>query len=130
MFTYGKGRGCIAQTEWCGRSAWILIEALGPKIRRQRRRLGLTLDELAGRTAISKPYLSLIETGRVPNPPSDAKLSRLEETLGFPQGELLLQAHLLRTPKDVLEMLERLKREAEGKGAAGTGRGGEMTKLE
>ena len=107
-----------------------MIEALGPKIRRQRRRLGLTLDELAGRTAISKPYLSLIETGRVPNPPSDAKLSRLEETLGFPQGELLLQAHLLRTPKDVLEMLERLKREAEGKGAAGTGRGGEMTKLE
>ena len=34
--------------------------------------------ELA-KTGISKPYLSLIETGRVPNPPSDEKLRRLEQ---------------------------------------------------
>ena len=53
------------------------MDTLGTKLRRQRRRLGLTLDELAGRTSISKPYLSLIETGRVPNPPSDEKLRRL-----------------------------------------------------
>ena len=52
------------------------MEAIGPKLRRQRRRLGLTLDDLAGRTSISKPYLSLIETGRVTNPPSDEKLRR------------------------------------------------------
>lgn len=85
-----------------------MLEALGPKIRRQRRRLGLTLDELAGKTRISKPYLSLIETGRVPNPPSDEKLRRLEQTLGFSQNELISQAHLHRTPRDVREMLERL----------------------
>ena len=85
-----------------------MIEPLGPKIRRQRRRLGLTLDELAGRTGISKPYLSLIETGRVPNPPSDEKLRRLEQSLGFTLGELLTQAHLQRTPKDVRAMLQRL----------------------
>jgi phage repressor protein C with HTH and peptisase S24 domain len=84
------------------------MEALGPKLRRQRRRLGLTLDELAGRTGISKPYLSLIETGRVPNPPSDEKLRRLEQTLGFIAGELLSQAHLQRTPRDVRVMLQRL----------------------
>ena len=60
------------------------MEPLGTKIRRIRRRLGLTLDELAAKTAISKPYLSLIETGRVPNPPSDEKLRRLEQALGFP----------------------------------------------
>lgn len=84
------------------------MEAIGTKIRRQRRRLGLTLDELAGRTSISKPYLSLIETGRVPNPPSDEKLRRLEQTLAFPAGELVTQAHLQRTPKDVRAMLERL----------------------
>jgi phage repressor protein C with HTH and peptisase S24 domain len=83
-------------------------EALGPKLRRQRRRLGLTLDELAGKTGISKPYLSLIETGRVPNPPSDEKLRRLEQTLGFPAGELVTQAHLHRTPRDVREMLGKL----------------------
>ena len=84
------------------------MEALGPKIRRQRRRLGLTLDELAGRSSISKPYLSLIETGRVPNPPSDEKLRRLEQTLGFTPGELISQAHLQRTPRDVRAVLQKL----------------------
>jgi len=78
-----------------------MVEAIGTKLRRQRRRLGLTLDELAGRTGISKPYLSLIETGRVPNPPSDEKLRRLEQTLAFTPGELVTQAHHQRRPKDV-----------------------------
>ena len=94
-----------------------MIEAIGPKIRRQRRRLGLTLDELAGKTSISKPYLSLIETGRVPNPPSDEKLRRLEQTLGFTPNELITQAHLHRTPRDVRAMLEKLmSRRGEGRG--------------
>jgi repressor LexA len=84
------------------------MESLGTKLRRQRRRLGLTLDELAGRAGISKPYLSLIETGRVPNPPSDEKLRRLEQTLAFSPGELVTQAHLQRTPRDVRVMLQRL----------------------
>jgi len=84
------------------------MEALGSKIRKQRRRLGLTLDELAGRTAISKPYLSLIETGRVANPPSDEKLRRLEQALGFNPSELLTQAHLQRTPRDVRAVLQKL----------------------
>jgi repressor LexA len=84
------------------------MDSLGTKLRRQRRRLGLTLDELAGRTGISKPYLSLIETGRVPNPPSDEKLRRLEQSLGFASNELLTQAHLQRTPRDVRVMLQRL----------------------
>jgi transcriptional regulator with XRE-family HTH domain len=84
------------------------MEALGPKIRKQRRRLGLTLDELSGRASISKPYLSLIETGRVANPPSDEKLQRLEQTLGFAAGELLTQAHLHRTPRDLRAMLEKM----------------------
>ena len=102
----------------------VVVEPMGPKIRRQRRRLGLTLDELAGRTGISKPYLSLIETGRVPNPPSDEKLRRLEQSLGFVTGELLTQAHLQRTPKDVRAMLERLIKSDASNGDAGTrGRG-------
>jgi len=91
------------------------MEALGPKLRRQRRRLGLTLDELAGRTGISKPYLSLIETGRVPNPPSDEKLRRLEQTLGFTPGELVTQAHLQRTPRDVRAVLTKLLKGQEGR---------------
>src|SRR5438309_9721022 len=91
-----------------------VVEALGPKLRRQRRRLGLTLDDLAGRTSISKPYLSLIETGRVPNPPSDEKLRRLEHTLGFTPGELLAQAHLQRTPNDARAMSQQLMKQEEG----------------
>src|SRR5688572_10814582 len=92
------------------------MEPLGTKLRRQRRRLGLTLDELAGRTGISKPYLSLIETGRVPNPPSDEKLRKLEQTLGFTAGELLTQAHLQRTPRDVRAMLSKLMQRSNANG--------------
>ena len=100
------------------------MEALGPKLRRQRRRLGLTLDELAGRTGISKPYLSLIETGRVPNPPSDEKLRKLEQSLGFKAGELLTQAHLQRTPRDVRAVLAKLIEGQGARAAAGQGKNG------
>src|ERR1700683_5030873 len=90
------------------------MEPLGEKLRKRRRRLGLTLDELAGKTGISKPYLSLIETGNVPNPPSDEKLRRLERVLGFAANELVTEAHLLRTPRDVRAVLGKL---LEGKSA-------------
>ena len=82
--------------------------------------MGFTLDDLAARTEISKPYLSLIETGRVANPPSDEKLRKLEQALGFTPGELITQAHLQRTPRDVRAVLQRL---IETKGAAGAGAG-------
>src|SRR5580700_10423744 len=84
------------------------MEPLGARLRRQRRKLGLTLDELSGRTGISKPYLSLIETGRSANPPSDEKLRRLERSLGFEDTELVSQAHLQRTPRDVRTLLMEL----------------------
>lgn len=84
------------------------MEPLGNRIRLKRKELGLTLDELAGRTQISKPYLSLIETGRVSNPPSDEKLRKLEHALGFAAGDLVGQAHLQRTPRDVRAMLAKL----------------------
>lgn len=88
-------------------------DAMGVQIRRQRRRLGLTLDDLARRAEISKPYLSLIETGRINNPPSDEKLTRIEQALGFKTGELLAQAHLMRTPKEVRTMLAMLAKSSE-----------------
>src|SRR3954462_7317913 len=91
------------------------MEPLGTKLRRQRRRLGFPLEELAGKAGISKPYLSLIETGRVPNPPSDEKLRRLEQTLGFTPGELVAQAHLQRTPRDVRAVLTKLLKGQEGR---------------
>ena len=105
------------------------MEALGPKLRRRRRRLGLTLDELSGRTSISKPYLSLIETGRAPNPPSDEKLRRLEHSLGFISGELISQAHLYRTPHDVRVMLGKLLEKTAGKPTVKTAAGANGAKL-
>jgi len=80
-------------------------EPMGPKIRRQRLRLALTQDELAGRAGMSKPYLSLIETGRLANPPSDQKLRNLEQALGLSSNELVCLAYIQRTPQDVREML-------------------------
>src|SRR5690242_2034293 len=119
--TVGEGRGACD----------VMMEMLGAKLRKQRRRLGLTLDELAGRTGISKPYLSLIETGRVPNPPSDEKLRKLEMALGFGAGELVTQAHLQRTPRDVRVMLQRLMMGREGKEGSGVrGQGVEGKKQE
>src|SRR2546421_12872794 len=95
------------------------METMGVKLRRKRLRLGLTLDELAGRTGISKPYLSLIETGRGMNPPSDEKLRRLEQALAFKAGEVLTQAHLQRTPREVRAVLNRLMGEGTKARAAG-----------
>src|SRR3712207_3101710 len=108
MFGRGMVELRIGKRAGVPRGTGTHVEALGPKLRKKRRRLGLTLDELAGRTSISKPYLSLIETGRVNNPPSDEKLRRLEQALGFPSGELLHQAHLHRTPKDIRAVLAQL----------------------
>jgi repressor LexA len=96
---------------------------MGSRLRRQRRKLGLTLDELAAKAGISKPYLSLIETGKTQNPPSDSKLAKLEQVLGFPTGELLSQAHWTRTPSDVKAILHSLLKEGGG-GAIGSGVGG------
>ena len=86
--------------------------------------MGFTLDDLAGRTSISKPYLSLIETGRVANPPSDEKLRRLEEALGFTAGELVTQAHLQRTPRDVRAVLQRLVEKGSGFRVQSSGKNG------
>src|SRR5436190_16713409 len=101
------------------------MSTMGQQLRRQRRRLGLTLDELAGRVSISKPYLSLIETGRVPNPPSDEKLRRLEQVLGFKPSELVTQAHLQRTPSDVRAVLQRLIEGSKGQGSRVKSQGSE-----
>ncbi|MEM8874412.1 MAG: XRE family transcriptional regulator [Planctomycetota bacterium] len=86
---------------------------LGQRIRDARQGLGLTLDEVAGRTGISKPYLSLIETGRVSNPPSTEKLEALERALGLPPRVLVHHAELMRTPPHVRSVLAKLLKAGE-----------------
>lgn len=98
------------------------MEPLGVQLRRQRRRLGLSLDDMRKLTGISKPYLSLVETGKTKSPPSDEKLRKLELALKFPEGSLVARAHLAKTPADVRRVIGRLlTREggAEGGGVRG-----------
>jgi transcriptional regulator with XRE-family HTH domain len=61
----------------------------------------MTLDELARRTGISKPYLSNIETARAPGPPSEEKLRQLAGALGLEAGSLVAAGDWLRTPESV-----------------------------
>jgi len=83
------------------------------------------LDDVMKLTGISKPYLSLVETNKTKSPPSDEKLKKLEATLKFPQGALMMRAHLARTPEEVRGMLSKL---LVGKtGGAGTGVGGSVS---
>lgn len=79
--------------------------ALGIMIRKHRRRAALTLGDLSHRTGISKPYLSLIETGRNPHPPSDEKLLKIEQAVTLPTGSLVAIALVNRTPDDVRDLL-------------------------
>ncbi len=62
---------------------------------------GLTLDQLAAATGISKPYLSNIETARAPGPPSEEKLRLLATALQLDVAQLLTAADWLRTPASV-----------------------------
>src|SRR5688572_4690544 len=97
------------------------MRSMGKIIRRARLRLALTLDELAQKSGVSKAYLSLIENGRLNNPPSDEKLLQLERALELPANELVGPAHVQRTPPDVRAVLERL---IQNRGRNGEGLGG------
>jgi phage repressor protein C with HTH and peptisase S24 domain len=81
--------------------------SLGEILKKRRKEMDLTLDEVSAKVGFSKPYLSTIETGRVTNPPSDELLTKLERVLKFNTGELLLTAHMERMSTDVREKFER-----------------------
>lgn len=55
-------------------------QQIGPRLRRIRKRCGLTLEALAKQTDLTKGYLSKIETGK--KVPPIATLSRLSEAVG------------------------------------------------
>jgi transcriptional regulator with XRE-family HTH domain len=71
------------------------LEALGALIRAQRASAGLSLRELAERTAVSNAYLSQIERGL--HEPSISVLSAIARALDVQLEELLRRAGLLET---------------------------------
>jgi len=80
--------------------------SLGKIIRKKRVALRLTLDDVSRRTGFSKPYISTVETEKVPNPPGDELLTKLEEILEFEPGLLLHIAHMEKLPADVRHSYE------------------------
>lgn len=78
---------------------------LGRRIRLQRQKMNMTLDDLAAATGISKPYLSNIETARLVGPPSSDKLAFIEKALAIATGELIRQADWLRTPESIRRLM-------------------------
>lgn len=70
-------------------------------VRRRRRSLSMTLQELAQNVGCSKAYLSAIENGKLDNPPSRRVIESLEQSLGVTAGELARLADWQRTPARV-----------------------------
>jgi transcriptional regulator with XRE-family HTH domain len=68
-------------------------DGLGAFIRRQRRLANMSLRDLAGRTAVSNPYLSQVERGL--HEPSIRVLKAIALALDLSAETLLLQAGLL-----------------------------------
>src|SRR4051794_7357139 len=81
------------------------LESWGAAIRHIRESLELTLDEVAAKTRISKPYLSNIETARAPGPPSEEKLRRLAKALQLDGKTFLAGADYLRAPESIRKLL-------------------------
>lgn len=87
--------------------------SLGEIIRKRRKELGMTQDQVVDQIGISKPYLSHIETGKTKNPPTDGILKDLERVLHFVPGELLTMGHLGRTPLDIRHKHQLLEEEVQ-----------------
>ena len=64
---------------------------LGEIIRRRRRELDLTQEEVASRIKTSKPYVGHLESGK--RHPSDKIVARLAEVLGLDRRELFFLAN-------------------------------------
>lgn len=100
------GSGCTGSGASCGSGGG----ALGSSMRGHRRRLGLSLQQLAERVGCAKSYLSAIETGRR-GAPSEDLLARLEAALFVPTGDLVRLAAWGRVPGPLREqMFEEMSR--------------------
>jgi transcriptional regulator with XRE-family HTH domain len=70
-----------------GMSTEVVLATLAQRLRSGREDRGLTLDELATATGLSKPYLSRLESGD--RQPSVATLLTVSRALGVPTSALL-----------------------------------------
>jgi len=64
-------------------------EALGARIRRLRLAMNLKQAALAARAGLTRPALSMLETGARGHRPCAATIARLADALGVPAAELM-----------------------------------------
>jgi phage repressor protein C with HTH and peptisase S24 domain len=83
--------------------------SFGKLLRGHRRSRGLTLHGLAERVDVTPGYLSMIENGRVNNPPSMKVLVRLEAALAVHDSSLCKAAQWERTPQPIREEVQRAR---------------------
>ncbi|MEM9019302.1 MAG: S24 family peptidase [Planctomycetota bacterium] len=95
------------------KSACTSANRFGDELRRLRRERGWTIEALALRVGVTKGYLSMIENGRVDNPPSGKVRYAIELVLGIEDDTLRLAEQWDRTPAPVREQLEATRRRAE-----------------
>jgi SOS-response transcriptional repressor LexA len=81
--------------------------SFGELLKELRRGCSLTLHGLAERVGVTPGYLSMIENGRVDNPPSMKVLVRLEAALAVRDSRLCRAAQWERTPEPIREQLRR-----------------------
>ncbi|MEM7680949.1 MAG: S24 family peptidase [Planctomycetota bacterium] len=86
---------------------------LGGWLRERRRELGWTLVQAAERAGLTPSYLSMIERGRVSNPPSKKVLMGLAGALGMDAQALGRAAEWARAGRGVRSEAERLRDQAE-----------------
>ncbi len=96
------------------------MSSFGRAVRRRREALGLTLEQLAERSALSPNYIGTVENGR--RDPSLSTVLALAKGLRIPAGELLGPVKELSAeaydigrqydaaPEDAQELVERLLR--------------------
>lgn len=88
------------------------MDSVGHILRGRREAAGLSLGALARAVGVAKSYLSMIENGRVANPPSGKVLRALEEVLGIGDGALVRAAAWQVTPMEVRREMEAAVRSA------------------
>jgi transcriptional regulator with XRE-family HTH domain len=79
------------------------LNALGDTIRSSREKRNIGLRQLARKIGISPTFISRIEHGKLPTPPSEAVLKLIAETLTLDFDRLMFQAG--RIPNDVAEFI-------------------------
>lgn len=87
------------------------MDQLAHRLRSARQQRGLSINELARRSGISKAYICMIERDQLNQPPREPILQTLERTLALEGQPLIEAAQWRRTPPQVQQRLAQLQQQ-------------------